>query len=168
MSINSSKETLGAQPKSDFFDHPYTANGVFWLLWIAACIPVFLPDELPLQDYPPHIARLYILHAGTLNETISAYFGVNWHFVANLALEIFTYPLIEVFSPDIAGRIFICTSFFILTSGTIWVHRALGGKGYWPYLSFLFLYSDVLIYGFIAFLFSCGLALWAFALWLGW
>ena len=157
---------MGSQSKITFFDHPYTANGVFWLLWLAACIPVFLPNELPLQDYPSHIARLYILHGGMFNETISAYFGVNWHFVANLALEIFTYPFVEVFSPDIAGRIFICATFLLLSSGTISVHRALGGKGYWPYLSFLFLYSDILIYGFLAFLFSCGLALWTFALWL--
>ena len=166
MSINNSAKTMDEQSKGDFFDHPYTAYVVFGLLWIAACIPVILPNNLPLQDYPPHIARLYILHDGMLNETISAYFGANWHFVTNLALEIFTYPLVKLFSPDIAGRIFICTSFFMLTSGTIWVHRALGGKGYWPYLSFLFLYSDVLIYGFMAFLFSCGLALWTFALWL--
>lgn len=166
LTMNNSQETTGSQSKIDVFDHPYTANGVFWLLWLAACIPVFLPNELPLQDYPSHIARLYILHDGMLNETISAYFGVNWHFVANLALEIFTYPFVEVFPPDSAGRIFICASFLVLSSGTISVHRALGGKGYWPYLSFLFLYSDILVYGFIAFLFSCGLALWIFALWL--
>ena len=139
---------------------------VFLILWIAACIPVFLPSSLPLQDYPSHIARLYILHDGILNENIAAYFGVNWHFVANLALEVFTYPFVEIFSPDIAGRIFICATFFLLTTGTIRVHRALGGKGYWPYLSFLFLYTDILLYGFIAFLFSCGLSLWIFALWL--
>ena len=166
MSMENREAAMNVRPKGGFFDHPYTAYGVFGLLWVAACIPVVLPNDLPLQDYPSHIARLYILHDGMLNATISSFFGVNWHFVANLALEIFTYPLVGLFSPDIAGRIFICTSFFMLTSGTIWVHRALGGKGYWPYLSFLFLYSDVLLYGFIAFLFSCGLALWIFALWL--
>ncbi len=166
MSMNNSEKVKEDQPKGNFFDHPNAAYVIFCLLWIAACLPVFLPNNLPLQDYPSHLARLYILHGGMLNETISAHFGVNWHFVANLSLEIFTYPLVKLFSPDIAGRIFICASFFMLTSGTIWVHRALGGKGYWPYLSFLFLYSDVLIYGFVAFLFSCGLALWTFALWL--
>lgn len=166
MSQDSIKGEAECPPRSIFHNHRFAPYGVFAILWIAACVPVFLPSSLPLQDYPAHIARLYILHDGIANENIAAYFGVNWHFVANLALEIFTYPFVELFSPDIAGRIFICATFFLLTSGTIRIHRALGGTGYWPYLSFLFLYTDILLYGFIAFLFSCGLSLWVLALWL--
>ncbi len=166
MSKNSTKGEEDVEAKGLFYGHPLAPYAVFFFLLFAACLPVVLPNNLPLQDYPAHLARLYIMHDGILNETIATYFGVNWHFVANLALEIFTYPFVEVFSPDMAGRIFICTTFFLLTSGTIAVYRSLGGKGYWPYVSFMFLYSDVLIYGFLSFLFSCGLALWTFAFWL--
>ena len=63
-------------------------------------------------------------------------------------------------------RIFICVGFLIGASGTIYLHRTLGGKGIWPYFVFLFLINDILAFGFLSFVFSNGLVAWVFAFWI--
>ena len=63
-------------------------------------------------------------------------------------------------------RIFICVGFLIGASGTIYLHRTLGGKGIWPYFVFLFLINDILAFGFLSFVFFKWTSRMGFAFWI--
>ena len=139
---------------------------IFLVLICSLGFLLFFPNTLPLHDYPSHIARLFILHLDGSDPVIANHIQVNWIYVANLALEIFTYPLHYITDADTSGRIFILLGFLLTASGTIFLHRTLGGRGPWPYVIFLFLINDIFLYGFLSFLLSMGLVLWVYAFWL--
>ena len=137
-------------------------TGLILSLWFL----LFYPEIVPFWDYPPHLSRLHILKLDGMDPIIEKYFSVDWNYVPNLALDLFSYPLLQFLEADAVIRIFICAGFLISASGTIYLHRALGGKGLWPYVVFLFLINDILVFGFLSFVFSNGLAVWAFAFWI--
>lgn len=141
---------------------PYVFIGLMFSSWIL----IFSPEIVPFWDYPPHLARLHILKLNGSDPIISQFFSINWHYVPNLALDLFAYPLLQFISADTAMRIFICTGMLIGASGTIYLHRVLGGKGLWPYVVFLTLFNDILAFGFLSYIFTNGLVVWFFAFWL--
>ena len=65
------------------------------------------------------------------------------------------------------ARLFIALTFLLLAGGTAAIHRALFGRwSPWSLLAFLLLYTRLLLWGFMGYLFGCGLALAAFAAWI--
>jgi hypothetical protein len=66
-----------------------------------------------------------------------------------------------------AGKIFVFLTFALLAGGTCALHRVLFRCwSPWPCLAFLLLYTRLLLWGFMGYLFGCGLALVFFAAWL--
>lgn len=127
--------------------------------------PIIYFDVLPLFDLPSHLVRLAVIQSNGNDPFLSQYYTLNWNLIPNLALDIWAYLTASVFDVEMASRSFIILSFLLLTSGTIFVHRALGGTGPWPFISFLFIWNEILFWGFLSFLFSIGLALWLFGAW---
>lgn len=138
---------------------------LFLLLSTITIVPIFYFDVLPLHDLPSHLARLSVIQSRGNDPVLSQYYALNWHLVPNLAIDIWAYVTTPLFDADMASRSFIALSFFLLTSGTIFLHRVLGGTGPWPFISFVFIWNEGLAWGFLSFLFSIGLALWLFGIW---
>jgi hypothetical protein len=66
-----------------------------------------------------------------------------------------------------AGKAFVLTTLLLLAGGTAVLHRVLfGAWSAWPCLAFLLLYSRILLWGFLNYLFGLGLALCAVAGWI--
>jgi len=138
---------------------------LFLVLATITIIPIIYFDILPLFDLPSHMARLAVIQSSGNDPVLSQYYALNWNLIPNLALDIWAYLTASFFDVEMASRSFIILSFLLLTSGTIFVHRALGGTGPWPFISFLFIWNEILVWGFLSFLFSIGLALWLFGAW---
>jgi hypothetical protein len=66
-----------------------------------------------------------------------------------------------------AAKLFLLATLALIAAGTAVVHRAANGRWtLWPLGAFLFLYSRVLLWGFLNFLFGVGLALAGLAAWI--
>ena len=163
MDLHAGRETRMTAPAPS----PLPAKDVALFLLLAAITltPIFYFDVLPLHDLPSHMARLAVIQSQGNDPVLSQYYALDWHLIPNLALDIWAYVTAPFFSVEMTSRSFIALSFLLLTSGTIFVHRVLGGKGPWPFISFIFVWNEILAWGFLSFLFSIGVALWLFGTW---
>jgi hypothetical protein len=144
-----------------------------FLLLFAACfvvsaIPILLVDTLPLVDYPNHLARMHIIAAYDSAPALRQFYALDWHPVPNLAMDLIVPSFARIMPLERAGKLFILVTFLLITGGTAALHRCLFRRwSAWPLLAFLLLYNRSLLWGFGNFLFGVGLALAAFALWVG-
>lgn len=141
-------------------------------LLVAAILPIWLVEVLPLYDYPNHLARLHLLFLTPESSMLFNYYQIDWKYLPNLALELFTGPLIGPMSADTAARVFICITFVLQITGVFAVNKALFGRVS-PTVLFAFplLYSQIFLMGFLSFLFGIGIFLLVFAAWVatsGW
>jgi hypothetical protein len=138
----------------------------FAILFALSCVPLALTELPPLLDYPNHLARMYLLphlpHAG-----LARYYIVDWAPIPNLGMDAIVPFLARVMPLEWAGKLFIGLTFLLLAGGTAAIHRALFGRwSLWSLLAFLLLYTRLLLWGFMSYLFGCGLALAALAAWI--
>lgn len=144
----------------------------YLLLTIAALYPVFAVTVPPLVDYPAHLARLHILAALDETPALQRIFTVQWAVRPYLAMDALVPALTAGMSVYDAGKVFVAASLVLIAGGTVALHRVLHGRiGLWPAAVYLFLYSHLLAWGFISYLFAVGLFLLAFAAWIatgGW
>ena len=139
----------------------------FVVLFALASLPVLLNDNLPLYDYPNHLARMYLLGALPTSPLLQQYYATDWQPLPNLAMDLIVPLLGKVLPLAIAGKLFILLTLFLLAAGPALVHRVLFGS--WsnvPLLAFLLLYGRILLWGFLNLLFGLGLALVLFAAWI--
>ena len=149
-----------AQPSSSRF-----APG-FAILFALSCIPLLLTQLPPLLDYPNHLARMHLL-AHPLDAALARSYIVAWAPIPDLAMDGIVPVLAQMMPLEWAGKLFIALIFLLLAGGTAAIHRALFGRwSLWPLLAFLLLYTRLLLWGFMSFLFGAGLALAAFAAWI--
>lgn len=140
---------------------------VFAVLFIVALIPVLIVRVAALEDYPQHLARVYILGNLEKSAFLRQYYVPNWGFQPNLAIETVLLPLTKVVSIDFAGKFFLALLLLNLSSGTLALHRVIHGRwSLWPLLSFFFLYNRIFLGGMANYLFTLGLSFWAFAAWI--
>jgi hypothetical protein len=136
-------------------------------LTIAALLPLFLVDAVPLANMPNHMARVRILAEIGQDPALAMHYRLNWGLHPNLALDLLLTPLASLVPPLELGRWFTALTMLALIGGTLALHRVLTGRvGLWPIALFLFLYNHVLIWGFLNFLFGLALALWLLAGWI--
>lgn len=140
---------------------------LFAALFAAAALPVLLCDSLPLFDWPNHLARMHILADLVRSEPLQRYYAVAWRPLPNLAMDLIVPPLARAMPLAWAAKGFVLLTLFLLAGGAATLHRTLFGTwSAWPCLAFLLLYSRVLLWGFLNYLFGVGLGLFAFALWI--
>jgi hypothetical protein len=138
----------------------------FAILLALSCVPLLLTELPPLLDYPNHLARmslLPVLHSADL----ARYIIVRWAALPNLAMD-GVVPFLALAMPLAwAGKLFIALTFLLLAGGTAALHRVLFGRwSSWALLAFLLLYTRLLLWGFMGFLFGAGLVLVCFAAWI--
>ncbi len=145
--------------------------GRFWMLFLGlfvlAALPVLLVALPPLFDYPNHLARMYLLVHLPESAALRRYYEVRWQALPNLAMDLVVPPLARLMPLAWAGRAFILLALALMAAGAALLHRAATGRwSIWPLFAFLFLYSRVLLWGFLNYLFGVGLALVALATWI--
>ena len=138
----------------------------FALLFALSCAPLLLTELPPLLDYPNHLARMYLL-AHLPAADLARYYIVEWAPIPDLGMDAVVPFLAQVMPLEWAGKLFIVLTFLLLAGGTAAIHRALLGRwSPWSLLAFLLLYTRLLLWGFMSYLFGSGLALAAFAAWI--
>ncbi len=136
------------------------------ILLALSAVPLLLTELLPLLDYPNHLARMHLLPSLPV-AALERYYAVVWAPLPNLAMDGTVPFLAQIMPLAWAGKAFVLLSFVLLIGGVAACHRVLFGLwSLWPCLAFLLLYSRLLLWGFVGYLFGCGLALAVFAVWM--
>ena len=142
--------------------------GIFAVLAMIALVPIMTVIVPPLGDFPNHLARMYILHDGGQSRYLAEYYRIEWSILPNLAMDVIVPSLLSVLSIWTAGKLFLVLTLGLDITGVIALHRAMFGRlTPWPLLGFLLLYNQVVLVGFVNFLFGVGLAFWVAAFWAG-
>ena len=140
---------------------------LFAALFAAAAAPVLMCDTLPLFDYPNHLARMHILADLARSPDLQRFYEIAWRPVPDLAMDAIVPMLAQVMPLDWAAKAFVLLTLLLLVGGAAALHRTLFGVwSAWPCLAFLLLYSRILLWGFLNYLFGLGLGLCALALWI--
>ena len=140
---------------------------LFAALFAAAAVPVLACDTLPLFDYPNHLARMHILADLARSPELQRFYAIQWRPVPDLAMDAIVPALAHLMPLGWAGKAFVLTTLLLLAGGTAALHRVLfGAWSAWACLAFLMLYSRILLWGFLNYLFGLGLALCAVAGWI--
>jgi hypothetical protein len=142
-----------------------------WLAFLALIVvlilPFFLVDVPPVQDYPNHLARLYVLAFGAGDPILSAIYAPRWSIIPNLALDLIGPPLLHVLPVHVAGRLLLAAALLLPLLGVAAYHRAaFGVRSYWPLAAGLTAYNAVFLLGFLNFLYGIGFAFLGAALWM--
>jgi hypothetical protein len=130
-------------------------------------VPLLVVDVPPLGDYPNHLARAFVLASLPGDTVLAKMYAPHWSVIPNLALDLITPPLIHVLPVHVAGRIVIAAAVLLPVLGTVACNTALGGR-WWSLGVGLAAYNSCLLYGFLNFILSLGLALLLAASWLRW
>lgn len=129
--------------------------------------PIFDSFLPMLTDYPNHLARMHILQkAGSLAD-LNNFYEIHWAVLANLAMDAVVPILASFVGLELAGKIFLGLTLFLITSGTCAIYIALHRRlSLWPFTAFLFLYNPIFLFGVVNYLFGIGVALWGIAAWI--
>jgi hypothetical protein len=149
---------------------PATVSSRVWLAIYAALMtlllaPFTLVTHPPLQDYPNHLARIFIqLHQD--DPVLGAFYRFDWRLVPNLGMELALPLLTSWWSLATAGKLLVAGCLIAMTSAALALHWQLYRRlSVAPLLSLLFVYTLPMQKGFVSFLMASALALWAFVVW---
>jgi hypothetical protein len=133
---------------------------------IVALIPFLTCSPLPLPDYQNHMARIYIEAELRHSPLLQRYYEIHWQILPNLAMDLAVPQLARIMPLQSAMLAFTALTLGLLVAGCFAVHRVLfGSVSYGPFAVFLLLYNRQFLFGTLNYLFSLGLALLIFALW---
>src|ERR671924_2144928 len=105
---------------------PFLAS--YWLLFGLSLVPVWSVQLPPLQDYPNHLARIYILTNLHNSATLQTFYQTNWGFIPNLAMDVLGPVLTTLMPIEVAGKVFISLTFLLISSGVTALHYVLHRK----------------------------------------
>jgi len=133
----------------------------------ALMVPLVIAEVPPLQDYPNHIARMFVLAHGDADPFLSRVYGRHWPVIPNIAIDAVMPPMLAVIPIHIAGRIVVAIAAVLPVLGTVFYGRALLGRyTLWSLVSAMMAYNLLLLAGFLNFQIAAGLALLAAAFWI--
>jgi hypothetical protein len=151
------------------------ASGLLAVYAVLATIVVapILSVRVPgLGDYLNHLARIHILTTIGTSPALQRFYDTHWHLVPYLGMDLPVALLAQVMPIYTAGRIFVAMCVLVPVAGAaVLRYVAYGRVGIVPAFAFLLSYNFVLSNGFLNYLFSAGLAVILFALWVascGW
>lgn len=130
-------------------------------------LPIFLLEIITTNDLLNHLARASILLNYGENLKFQEYWLLNWHFLPNMAIDIFVIMLQKCTDVLNSGKIFISFSFILIFCGVSILSRIAHGRwSLFPMICAIILYNRVVLSGLINYLMSVGLYLNATAIWL--
>jgi hypothetical protein len=141
-----------------------------WLAWIAALTlalaPLLTVTVPPLEDYPSHLARQFILANLDTMPALAANYQIHWAVLPNLAMESVVPALARWLPVTLACQLFLAATLAGLVGGTAALARAVHGRvGLLPLAAPLLLYNLMLLFGSVNFLAGTALLLFALAGW---
>jgi hypothetical protein len=157
------------------FEEPIPVRGAFLigLLLIAGLIfGISLP---PVQDYPNHLARYWLIAGGASVPPTSSMFAIDWRNAStNIGPDLIVALLVTVVPYWLAGKLLLVVSFAGPPAAAGWLNKLLFGRWTWWSLSFLLLaWTTTSVYGLVnyqlslmaALLFACldTVLLWSLA-----
>ena len=162
--------TLGTPVPSDGAIASRRSMGLTLALFVAlsaiAAVPILTIIVPPLGDFPNHLARMYILHDDGRSPYLARYYHIDWEILPNLAMDLIVPGLLNLMPLWTAGKVFLGLTLALDITGIIALHRVMFGRlSPWPLLGFLLLYNQVVLVGFVNFLFGVGLAFWTASVW---
>jgi hypothetical protein len=136
------------------------------LLTLLSGLP-FLTSWYPqMVDYAAHLARFHIMLERDSNPVLQEYYGFDWRWMGNLGADILIRPLARVMPLETAGWLIAALLPLINGLAILTVEWTLRKRiGLASMLAFAFIWSPSLLLGFLNFMISQALALFAFALW---
>jgi hypothetical protein len=140
---------------------------IFHVLVMLITLAPFLIFDMPgISDYPNHLARMHLL-VDWPDHPASKFFDVVWFLTPNLAMDIIVPAFGQILGVEAATRAFLVISMMLIMTGAAAIEVAVK-KRISPVslIAPLFSYNTAFIFGFLNFIFSFGLALWAIALWI--
>ena len=138
------------------------------MLLCVLAVPLFSVLVPPMGDYPNHLARMHILAAIGSSAELQANYVTQWLPSPYLAMDVLVPALTRVMSVYSAGRVFIFLAFALQIAGTVLLFRFLAGRwSVWPLAGTLAMFGYVVHLGFVNYVFGVGVAMVAFALWVG-
>jgi hypothetical protein len=131
---------------------------------LVAIMPLVWPVTPPLTDLPNHMSRYRI----SLDPALFArWFEFHWTLVGNLGVDLLVVPLAWIFGIELAVKLAMMVVILANVGGMLLVaHEAHGRIPATAAFALPFAYSYAFNFGFVNFVFSMGLALLAFGLWL--
>ena len=137
------------------------------LAGIVLIIPLLLCDPLPLQDYPAHLARMYVLaHIGQ-SATLAHYYQLRWAVLPNLAMDLIVPSLMRVMPLRWAGVVMVGIAVLGLPLSALLLSRRLFGRiSPAALVAFLMAYNRTLLWGFVNYEFGLVAAFFAFTGWI--
>lgn len=144
-----------------------TAVALLIVLFVLACLPIWLVKYPPLVDYPLHAARAYLLSLPQDGTGITEFYQAKWSLIPNLGMDILVSQLMRVMPPLIASKVFLCLILGGLLSGSFAFSVAIWKRiTFSAFLPFIALYDLWFYMGFANYLLGIGLGLWTAATWL--
>jgi hypothetical protein len=144
-----------------------TVAALFILLLAITSIPIVLHPWPPMSDYINHLARMQVIATIDTDPDLARFYEIDWQVIPNLMMDLIVPSLARVMNIYLAGQIYTISSFVLILSGTIALHRQLFGR--WsvlPLIGFPLLYNNVFLVGTMNYVFGIGLALWALTSWI--
>jgi hypothetical protein len=161
-----SRQDLPRQYRSTELSVP-VASAAFGLVLFTSLIPFSFVTYPPLNDYPFHIARSFILNSWNDVPALQNLYDIQSFILPNMGMDFSLLLLGKLLPIQSAGRVFLALVFGLILSGCLYLHKTIHGRlSIWPLASSFFLFNGILLFGFINYLFGIGLLLWAVALWI--
>ncbi len=139
---------------------------LFCVLVLITSIPVITNPLPPLEDYANHLARMSVIANLERDPNLARFYEIDWEIVPNLMMDLTVPFLVRFMSIYAAGQVFLISTFVLIMSGSLALHRALHGR--WsilPLIAFPLLYNRVFLIGVTNYQFGIGIALWGMAAW---
>jgi len=144
-----------------------TVATLFIVLLAITSIPVVLHPWPPMSDYINHLARMQVIATINTDPELARFYEIDWQLIPNLMMDLIVPWLVRVMNVYVAGQLYTLSSFVLILSGTVALHRQLFGR--WsvlPLIGFPLLYNNVFLVGTMNYVFGIGLALWALTSWI--
>lgn len=136
------------------------------LLTLLSGLPFMTSWYPQMVDYAAHLARFHVMLERDSNPFLQQYYGFDWRWSGNLGADILIQPLARIMPLEQAGWLIAAVLPLINGLAILTVEWTLRKRiGLASMLAFSFIWSPSLLLGFLNFMISQALALFAFALW---
>lgn len=136
------------------------------LAGLALALPFAFAAVPPMDDYPAHLARLFVIDPGPGHPDLARHYRIDWRWTGNLGTDLAILPLARLIGLEPAARL-VALLIPVLTGwGLVAVEWSLRRRvGVGALLAMIAVWSPPLRMGFLNYALAVALALWAFALW---
>src|ERR1700719_3232155 len=105
-----------------------TVAALFVLLLAVTSIPVVLHPWPPMSDYINHLARMQVIATVNSDPDLARFYEIDWQLLPNLMMDLLVPSLARMMNIYLAGQIYTISSFVLILSGTVALHRQLFGR----------------------------------------